>query len=172
MTVRGESRSPQNGVPAPVWVVMSVVGVSLFPIGLVLAWGLYKQRTWAWHLSTGVLTLYLIGCTLLMAGTHEESGRLALAVPAYLFASIAYMGVMWRTGDSSKWLRWSIGFLVFAALAALTTLFGRSQTFSGAESAMAGAAAVAVAVALVFLYSVAARRWCRVRLGWTGPVLD
>jgi len=145
--------APQAGVPASVGTAAMFLGLIVFPIGLPLAWGLYKRRTWAWHVATGVIALVIFLFAAMAAGTGHESFPLAPPVLlAYFVAFIAYAGVMWRTRDAHKWRAWSLGFLVFAALAAATMLFGRSQTVSGLGAFGAGAFVVVVAVVVINLY--------------------
>jgi hypothetical protein len=159
------------GPPTSAWAVLLIDGILLFPLGLLLSWGIYRRKPLAWHLTGILLGLGVFLCALGLVSLGE-SLRSGTAGALFLAAALIYSGLMWRTKEPRKWRTASIVYAVILLSALALAFSGSTTSAADVSPVVIAVGCIVVAVLDILAYSVSTRAWCRVRLGWAGPVVD
>jgi len=149
-----------GGIPKDEFVIVLPVFLGISAVLGLLVWGLSRGSTVAWHLWTCLLGLALFGS--MAAFIPMDAG---LSAGVFVFSSLIYVGIAWRTTNPDRWRILSVVYGVVAALAAVLA-FTKAERVGSAI----GIAVLVSAIAglIVWTYSVNVRWWYHVRLGWSG----
>lgn len=158
-----------NGIPRAMWIPILYAAIYVFPISLILAWGLYRRSTVAWHILVALLGVLLFIVVVLPAALSPGDAVITSMAVLFFLASVSYIAVMLRSTNQGLWAIGSWMYLLLSLSYGLALLIGRPNEVTLLRALPVTLTPSLLVVGIVFAYAPTSRWWCRARRGWTGP---